>query len=94
VLENDLFLQERPAWVDWYACRQGIEVWQRILKNGCRMAARQLETAERLRHGLPLYSGIVWRIFYTTMRLSRAMPNVPCMTLWKADAWPLYSNLR
>ena len=57
-----------------------------MLKNGCQMAARQLEAAERLRYGLPLCSSIVWRLFYATMRLSRAMPNVPCMALWEADA--------
>jgi hypothetical protein len=33
---------------DWYACRWGVEVWHSILKSGCRIEARQLETAERL----------------------------------------------
>jgi hypothetical protein len=35
--------------VTWYACRWGIEVWHKGLKSGCRLEARQLETAERLR---------------------------------------------
>ena len=60
--------------MDWYACRWGVEVWHRILKSGCRIEARQLETAERLQRCLPLYSGIAWRIFYATM-LSRAGPD-------------------
>lgn len=28
----------------WYACRWGIEVWHKVLKSGCRIEARQLET--------------------------------------------------
>jgi hypothetical protein len=27
--------------LDWYACRWGVEVWQRMLTSGCRIAARQ-----------------------------------------------------
>ena len=51
--------QERVA---WYACRFGIEVWHKVLKSGCRIEARQLETADRLQRGLILFSVIAWRI--------------------------------
>ena len=40
--------------VTWYACRWGIEVWHRIVKSGCRIAARQLGTGERLQRCLTL----------------------------------------
>jgi Transposase DNA-binding/Transposase Tn5 dimerisation domain len=72
--------------VDWYACRWGVEVWHRILKSGCRIEARQLETAERLRRCLPLYSVIAWRIFYATM-LSRAVPEAPCTAILELEEW-------
>jgi hypothetical protein len=72
--------------VDWYACRWGVEVWHRILKSGCRIEARQLETAERLQRCLPLYSVIAWRIFYATM-LSRAVPEAPCTALLELEEW-------
>jgi Transposase DNA-binding/Transposase Tn5 dimerisation domain len=72
--------------VDWYACRWGVEVWHRILKSGCRIEARQLETAERLQRCLPLYSVIAWRIFYATM-LSRAVPEAPCTVLLDLEEW-------
>ena len=72
--------------VDWYACRWGVEVWHRILKSGCRIEARQLETAERLQRCLPLYSVIAWRIFYATM-LSRAVPEAPCTALLALEEW-------
>jgi Transposase DNA-binding/Transposase Tn5 dimerisation domain len=79
-------LAEALMRVDWYACRWGVEVWQRILKSGCRIEARQLETAERLQRCLPLYSVIAWRIFYATM-LSRAVPETSCTALLELEEW-------
>jgi len=72
--------------VDWYACRWGVEVWHRIVKSGCRIEARQLETAERLQRCLPLYSVIAWRSFSATM-LSRAGPDMPCTALLELEEW-------
>ena len=72
--------------VDWYACRWGIEVWHKVLKSGCRLEARQLESAEQLRRCLAIYSVIAWRILYATM-LSRAMPEAPCTALLEPEEW-------
>jgi len=72
--------------VDWYACRWGIEVWHKVLKSGCRMEARQLETADRLRRCLAVYSVLAWRILYPTM-VSRAMPDAPCTALLEPEEW-------
>jgi hypothetical protein len=66
--------------VAWYACRWGVEVWQRMLQSGCRIEARQLATAERLQRCLPLYSVMAWRLFYATM-LRRTVPDAPCTAL-------------
>jgi len=70
----------------WYAARWGIEVWHKVLKSGCRIEDRQLETAERLIRCLTLYSVIAWRILYATM-LARAVPDVPCSVLLDQDEW-------
>jgi hypothetical protein len=70
----------------WYAARWGIEVWHKVLKSGCRIEDRQLETAERLKRCLTLYSVIAWRILYATM-LARAVPDVPCTVLLDEDEW-------
>lgn len=72
--------------LEWYACRWGIEVWHKVLKSGCRIEDRQLETAERLIRCLTLYSVIAWRILYATM-LARVAPNVPCSVLLDEDEW-------
>ena len=78
--------EDAVARVTWYACRWGIEVWHKVLKSGCRLEARQLETAERLRRCLAVYSVIAWRILYATM-LSRAMPEAPCTALLEPEEW-------
>jgi hypothetical protein len=70
----------------WYACRWGIEVWHKILKSGCRIEARQLATAERLRRGLALYSVIAWRVLWAAM-LARAVPDAPCTALLEEAEW-------
>jgi hypothetical protein len=72
--------------LDWYTCRWGVEVWHKVLKSGCRIEARQLETADRLKRCLALYSVIAWRILYGTM-LARAVPEAPCTALLEADEW-------
>lgn len=72
--------------VDWYACRWGIEVWHKVLKSGCRIETRQLETAARLQRGLAVYSVIAWRVLYATL-LSRAMPDAPCTVLLEPEEW-------
>lgn len=70
----------------WYACRWGIEVWHKVLKSGCRIEARQLETADRLTRCLTLYAVIAWRVLYATM-LSRALPDVSCLALLNEPEW-------
>src|SRR6266545_1603014 len=72
--------------LEWYAARWGIEVWHKVLKSGCRIEDRQLETADRLIRCLTLYSVIAWRILYATM-LARAAPDVPCTVLLDAEEW-------
>ncbi len=78
----------------WYAARWGIEVWHKVLKSGCRIEDRQLETADRLIRCLTLYSVIAWRILYATM-LARTAPTVPCTVLLDDDEWQgLYCRIQ
>lgn len=72
--------------LEWYAARWGIEVWHKVLKSGCAIEHRQLESAERLIRCLTLYSVIAWRILYATM-LSRAAAEVPCTVLLDEYEW-------
>jgi hypothetical protein len=72
--------------VQWYSCRWGIEGGHRIVQSGCRLEARQGETAERRKRCLALYSVLAWRIFYATM-LARVVPEAPWSVLWEPDEW-------
>jgi hypothetical protein len=70
----------------WYTTRWGIEVWHRVLKSGCHIEKRQLQTAKRLKRALSVYSVIAWRVLYATM-LSRECPNLPCTVLLEEAEW-------
>jgi hypothetical protein len=72
--------------VHWYSCRWGIEIWHRILHSGCRIEARQFETAERLKRCLSVYSVVAWRMLYATM-LARSVPEVPGRVLLEPEEW-------
>jgi len=81
------------ARLDWYACRWGIEVWPKVLTSGCRLEARQLETADRWRRCLAVYSVMAWRLLYATL-LSRAMPEAPCTMRLEPEEWQaLYGTI-
>lgn len=72
--------------LEWYTCRWQIEVWHKVLKTGCRIEARQLQTADRLMRCLALYSVIAWRILYATL-LARVVPDLPCTLLLEEAEW-------
>lgn len=86
-------VQDAIERVHWYTCRWTIEVWHRVLKTGCRIESRQLESVDRLAVALTLYSIVAWRILYATM-LSRIDPDLPCSTLLSKEEWQaLYCNI-
>lgn len=72
--------------LDWYAARWGIEQWHKILKSGCRIEMRQLESAERLERLLTVYAVIAWRILYATL-LARLVPDMACTAVLQDDEW-------
>lgn len=72
--------------LDWYTCRWGIEILHKVLKSGCQIEARQLESSDRIKRCLSVYSVIAWRILFATM-LSRSIPNAPCTALLDPNEW-------
>jgi hypothetical protein len=72
--------------LQWYARRWGIEIWHRILKGGCKIEARQLESFARLQRLLSVYAVIAWRILYARM-LARLAPDVSASAILAADEW-------
>ena len=48
--------------IDHYRARWTIEDWRKVLKSGCRIEDRQLETWERMEVLLSIYSVIAWKV--------------------------------
>ena len=72
--------------LQWYAARWSIEQWHKILKDGCRIEMRQLQSAERLKRLITVYAVIAWRIFYATL-LARLVPEMACTAFLQQEEW-------
>ena len=48
--------------IDYYSLRWRIEDWHKVLKNGCKIEERQLQSWERMEVLLSLYSVIAWKV--------------------------------
>jgi hypothetical protein len=72
--------------LDWYAARWSIEQWHKILKSGCNIEMRQLESLDRLERLISVYAVIAWRILYATL-LARIVPDLACTAVLADDEW-------
>lgn len=66
--------------LDWYAGRWKIETFHKVLKSGCKIEERRLETAQRLANLLAVYCVVSWRVFSLTMA-KRANPKASASTV-------------
>lgn len=62
--------------VGWYAQRWQIEVLHKVLKSGCQIEQRQLETAQRLERVLAVDLVVAWRIL-ALCKAARELPEDP-----------------
>jgi hypothetical protein len=72
--------------VQWYSCRWLVEIYHKVLKSGCRIEARQLETVLNLKRYLAVDGVVAWQVLYLTM-LGRQLPDMPCSALLEAHEW-------
>lgn len=72
--------------VRWYAQRWQIEVIHKILKSGCRLEQRQLETAARLRRVAMVDLIVAWRILGLT-KTARETPEAPASDWLDPNEW-------
>lgn len=72
--------------VTLYACRWQIEVYFRVLKQGCRIEARRFETIDNLWRYLAVAMIISWRTLYV-MRLGRESPDLSCEAVFDVSEW-------
>lgn len=70
----------------YYAVRFTIELFHKVLKSGCRVEKRQLQSAEGLRRCLALDSLVACRILALTM-LGRTVPDLACSVIFEDHEW-------
>lgn len=80
--------QEAIEKVAWYAQRWQIEVIHKVLKSGCQVEQRQLETAQRLERALSVDLVVAWRVL-ALCKAARELPEDPIsdwlpMAQWQA----------
>ena len=78
--------EQALACVEHYRLRWLVERYHFVLKSGCLVEKLQLETAERLRRALAVYSEVAWRWLWLTYE-ARAHPEAPCTTVLDELTW-------
>lgn len=72
--------------IRYYTVRWMIEVFNRVLKSGCRIEKRLFEHMDRLLTALGVYLIVAWRTLYTC-RLGRSCPDISCEALFEPSEW-------
>jgi hypothetical protein len=67
-------LEQAGERVRWYAQRWQIEVFHKVLKSGCQIEQRQLETLARLKRVLMMDLIVAWRVLLLS-KVARAIPE-------------------
>lgn len=76
--------------IAWYCARWEIEIYFRILKQGCQVEELRLATSDRLINCISIYMIIAWRIHIITMH-SREQPDIPCNKVFSEREWKTIS---
>jgi len=72
--------------IDWYRARWEVEMFVHVLKNGCRVAALQFASINRIERALALFMVLAWRIA-RLMRLGRTCPGLDAGLMFEPDEW-------
>jgi hypothetical protein len=72
--------------VTWYTYRWLIERFHYVLKSGCRLEERQLQSQERLTRLLAVFNLVAWRLLWLTYQ-ARHTPDAPCVVAFTAAEW-------
>jgi hypothetical protein len=72
--------------IAWYAQRWQIEVLHKVLKSGCQIQQRQLETAARLERALAVDQVVAWRLL-ALCKAAREQPEAPVSAWLNQAEW-------
>jgi len=79
-------VEEACQKVAWYAQRWQIEVMHKVLKSGCKIEQRQLETAERLERVLAVDQVVAWRLL-ALCKAAREQPGAAVNAWLSQPEW-------
>lgn len=79
-------LEDALRCVQWYAYRWTIERFHFVLKSGCKIEERQLETVEAMERAIPVFSIVAWRLLWLTLQ-ARETPDAPCTMILEEFEW-------
>ena len=72
--------------VSWYALRWQIEILHKVLKSGCQVEQRQLESTARLRRVLMVDLIVAWRVL-SLCKAARQSPQAPASDWLSTQEW-------
>lgn len=72
--------------IKYYLCRWEIELFFKVLKSGCKIEERQLQTTERMKALLAIFMVLSWRVMFTMM-LGRVCSEMSAGDLFEASEW-------
>jgi hypothetical protein len=78
--------------VTYYTYRWLIERFHYVLKSGCQLEDRQLQTQPRLERLLAVFNLVAWRLLWLTYQ-ARQTPDASCLLALSEDEWQaLYAH--
>jgi hypothetical protein len=72
--------------VTWYTYRWLIERFHYVLKSGCKLEERQLQTQSRLERLLAVFNLVAWRLLWLTYQ-ARQTPDASCLLALSDPEW-------
>ena len=78
--------EEVNAVISYYLCRWDIELFFKVLKSGCKIEERQLQTTERMKNLIIIFMILSWRVMFTMM-LGRTCPEISCVDIFDQAEW-------
>lgn len=85
-------LEDAQQIATWYTYRWLIERFHYVLKSGCKLEERQLQTQARLERLLGVFNLVAWRLLWLTYQ-ARQTPDASCLVAFTEPEWQaLYAH--
>ena len=72
--------------ISYYLCRWEVETFFKVLKSGCKIEERQLQTADRMKALITIFMVLAWRVMFTMM-MGRVHGEMSCDVVFDEAEW-------